>query len=109
MNLHRLDLVPLSLSLFSFVLRTGSISRGVDLARLIAGPAGLRIDMDVPDGREAMLAVVDGRTGRWAPDNRACLPPAPTTPPADLLSRAGAVAPGGLACAPHINNGDHPC
>lgn len=41
MNLHRLDLV--SLSLFSLVVRTGSISRGAALAHLAIGAASKRI------------------------------------------------------------------
>ncbi len=41
MNLHRLDLV--SLSLFNLVARTGSISRGAELASLALGAASKRI------------------------------------------------------------------
>lgn len=41
MNLHRLDLV--SLSLFTLVVRTGSISRGAELAHLAVGAASKRI------------------------------------------------------------------
>ena len=41
MNLHRLDLV--SLSLFSLVVRTGSISKGAALAHLAVGAASKRI------------------------------------------------------------------
>lgn len=41
MNLHRLDLV--SLSLFSLVARTGSISKGAELANLAVGAASKRI------------------------------------------------------------------
>jgi DNA-binding transcriptional LysR family regulator len=41
MNLHRLDLV--SLSLYSLVLRTGSISKGAELAHLAVGAASKRI------------------------------------------------------------------
>ena len=41
MNLHRLGLV--SLSLFSLVVRTGSISRGAELAHLAVGAASKRI------------------------------------------------------------------
>lgn len=41
MNLHRLDLV--SLSLFNLVARTGSISRGAELALLAVGAASKRI------------------------------------------------------------------
>ena len=45
MNLHRLDLV--SLSLFNLVVRTGNISRGAELARLAVGAASKRIsDLD---------------------------------------------------------------
>ncbi|QRF57347.1 LysR family transcriptional regulator [Variovorax sp.] len=41
MNLHRLDLV--SLSLFNLVVRTGSISKGAELAHLAVGAASKRI------------------------------------------------------------------
>jgi len=41
MNLHRLDLV--SLSLFTLVVRTGSISKGAELAHLAVGAASKRI------------------------------------------------------------------
>ncbi len=41
MNLHRLDLV--SLALFGFVARSGSISRGAELAHLAVGAASKRI------------------------------------------------------------------
>ena len=41
MNLNRLDLV--SLSLFTFVVRTGSISKGAELAHLAVGAASKRI------------------------------------------------------------------
>jgi DNA-binding transcriptional LysR family regulator len=41
MNLHRLDLV--SLALFNFVARSGSISKGAELARLAVGAASKRI------------------------------------------------------------------
>lgn len=41
MNLHRLDLV--SLSLFALVVRTGSISKGAELGRLAVGAASKRI------------------------------------------------------------------
>ncbi|MEH3085764.1 MAG: LysR family transcriptional regulator [Xylophilus ampelinus] len=41
MNLHRLDLI--SLALFNFVARTGSISRGAELAHLVVGAASKRI------------------------------------------------------------------
>ena len=41
MNLHRLDLV--SLSLFALVVRTGSISKGASLANLAVGAASKRI------------------------------------------------------------------
>ena len=41
MNLHRLDLV--SLSLFNFVVRTGSISKGAGLAHLAVGAASKRM------------------------------------------------------------------
>src|SRR4030095_5716973 len=40
-NLHRLDLA--SLSLFNFVVRTGSISKGAELAHLAVGAASKRI------------------------------------------------------------------
>lgn len=41
MNLHRIDLV--SLSLFNLLARTGSISQGVELAMLAVGAASKRI------------------------------------------------------------------
>lgn len=41
MNLHRLDLV--SLSLFTLVVRTGSISKGAELAHLAVGATSKRI------------------------------------------------------------------
>ena len=51
MNLHRLDLV--SLSLFSLVVRTGSISRGAELAHLAVGAASKRIsDLEGAVGAE---------------------------------------------------------
>ena len=51
MNLHRLDLV--SLSLFSLVVRTGSISRGAELAHLAVGAASKRIsDLEDTVGSE---------------------------------------------------------
>ena len=51
MNLHRLDLV--SLSLFSLVVRTGSISRGAELAHLVVGAASKRIsDLEDAVGSE---------------------------------------------------------
>ena len=51
MNLHRLDLV--SLSLFSLVVRTGSISRGAELAHLAVGAASKRIsDLEHTVGAE---------------------------------------------------------
>ena len=51
MNLHRLDLV--SLSLFSLVVRTGSISRGAELAHLAVGAASKRIsDLEDAVGSE---------------------------------------------------------
>lgn len=52
MNLHRLDLV--SLSLFSLVVRTGSISRGAELAHLAVGAASKRIS-DLEDAVGAEL------------------------------------------------------
>jgi DNA-binding transcriptional LysR family regulator len=49
MNLHRIDLV--SLSLFNLVARTGSISQGAELARLAVGAASKRIaDLEVAFG-----------------------------------------------------------
>lgn len=51
-NLHRLDLV--SLSLFSLVVRTGSISRGAELAHLAVGAASKRIS-DLEDAVGAEL------------------------------------------------------
>lgn len=51
MNLHRLDLV--SLSLFSLVVRTGSISKGAELAHLAVGAASKRIsDLEAAVGSE---------------------------------------------------------
>ena len=51
MNLHRLDLV--SLSLFNLVVRTGSISRGAALAHLAVGAASKRIsDLEAAVGTE---------------------------------------------------------
>jgi molybdenum-dependent DNA-binding transcriptional regulator ModE len=41
MNLHRIDLV--SLSLFNLVARTGSISQGAELAMLAVGAASKRV------------------------------------------------------------------
>lgn len=52
MNLHRLDLV--SLSLFSLVVRAGSISRGAELAHLAVGAASKRIS-DLEDAVGAEL------------------------------------------------------
>ena len=52
MNLHRLDLV--SLSLFSLVARTGSISKGAELAHLAVGAASKRIS-DLEDSVGASL------------------------------------------------------
>jgi DNA-binding transcriptional LysR family regulator len=51
MNLHRLDLV--SLSLFTLVVRTGSISKGAGLANLAVGAASKRIsDLEAAVGAE---------------------------------------------------------
>lgn len=51
MNLHRLDLV--SLSLFNLVVRSGSISRGAELAHLAVGAASKRIsDLEAAVGAE---------------------------------------------------------
>lgn len=51
LNLHRLDLV--SLSLFSLVVRTGSISRGAELAHLAVGAASKRVsDLEDAVGTE---------------------------------------------------------
>ena len=51
MNLHRLDLV--SLSLFNLVVRTGSISKGAELAHLAVGAASKRIsDLEAAVGTE---------------------------------------------------------
>ncbi|WP_118178678.1 LysR family transcriptional regulator [Paraburkholderia phosphatilytica] len=51
MNLHRLDLV--SLSLFALVVRTGSISKGAELAHLAVGAASKRIaDLETAIGTE---------------------------------------------------------
>ena len=53
MNLHRLDLV--SLSLFGLVVRTGSISRGAELAHLAVGAASKRIsDLEAAVGAELL-------------------------------------------------------
>jgi len=52
MNLHRLDLV--SLSLFTLVVRTGSISKGAELAHLAVGAASKRIS-DLEAAVEAVL------------------------------------------------------
>ena len=53
MNLNRLDLV--SLSLFNLVVRTGSISRGAELAHLAVGAASKRIsDLEVALGAELL-------------------------------------------------------
>ena len=53
MNLHRLDLV--SLSLFNLVVRTGSISKGADLAHLAIGAASKRIsDLEAAVGAELL-------------------------------------------------------
>lgn len=52
MNLYRLDLV--SLSLFNLVVRTGSISKGADLAHLAVGAASKRIS-DLEDAVGAGL------------------------------------------------------
>lgn len=49
MNLHRLDLF--SLSLFSLIARSGSISKGAELAMLAVGAASKRItDLDAAVG-----------------------------------------------------------
>jgi DNA-binding transcriptional LysR family regulator len=51
MNLHRLDLV--SLSLFSSIVRTGSISKGAELAHLAVGAASKRMtDLEAAVGAE---------------------------------------------------------
>ncbi|MBX3605226.1 MAG: LysR family transcriptional regulator [Piscinibacter sp.] len=53
MNLHRLDLV--SLSLFALVVRTGSISKGAALAHLAVGAASKRIsDLEAAVGAELL-------------------------------------------------------
>jgi DNA-binding transcriptional LysR family regulator len=52
MNLHRLDLV--SLSLFNLVVRSGSISKGAELAHLAVGAASKRIS-DLEDAVGAEL------------------------------------------------------
>jgi DNA-binding transcriptional LysR family regulator len=53
MNLHRLDLV--SLSLFNLVVRSGSISKGADLAHLATGAASKRIsDLEAAVGAELL-------------------------------------------------------
>ena len=51
MNLHRLDLV--SLSLFTLIVRSGSISKGAELAHLAVGAASKRIaDLEAAVGTE---------------------------------------------------------
>ena len=60
MNLHRLDLV--SLSLFTLVVRTGSISKGAELAHLAVGAASKRIS----DLEEAVGAPLLERHSRGA-------------------------------------------
>ena len=51
MNLHRLDLV--SLSLFALIVRSGSISKGAELAHLATGAASKRIaDLESAIGAE---------------------------------------------------------
>jgi DNA-binding transcriptional LysR family regulator len=53
MNLHRLDLV--SLSLFNLVVRSGSISKGAELAHLAVGAASKRIsDLEEAVGAELL-------------------------------------------------------
>ena len=53
MNLHRLDLV--SLSLFALIVRTGSISRGAELCHLALGAASKRIsDLEAALGVELL-------------------------------------------------------
>jgi DNA-binding transcriptional LysR family regulator len=53
MNLHRLDLV--SLSLFALIVRTGSISRGAELCHLAVGAASKRIsDLEAALGVELL-------------------------------------------------------
>jgi DNA-binding transcriptional LysR family regulator len=53
MNLHRLDLV--SLSLFNLVVRSGSISKGAELAHLAIGAASKRIsDLEAAVGAELL-------------------------------------------------------
>ena len=53
MNLHRLDLF--SLSLFSLIARTGSISKGAELAALAIGAASKRIfDLEVAVGTQLL-------------------------------------------------------
>jgi DNA-binding transcriptional LysR family regulator len=53
MNLHRLDLV--SLSLFALIVRTGSISKGAELSHLAVGAASKRItDLEAAVGAELL-------------------------------------------------------
>jgi len=53
MNLHRLDLV--SLSLFALIVRTGSISKGAELSHLAVGAASKRItDLEAAVGVELL-------------------------------------------------------
>ena len=89
MNLHRLDLV--SLALFTYVCRTGSISQGAALAHLAVGAASKRItDLEAAVG-SALLE----RHSRGA---------RPTAAGQALLGHAqrilGAVPPGALTTLP---------
>ena len=53
MNLHRLDLV--SLALFTYIARTGSISKGAELAHLVVGAASKRMsDLELAVGTELL-------------------------------------------------------
>ena len=69
MNLHRLDLV--SLSLFSLVVRTGSISKGAELAHLAVGAASKRItDLEAAVGARAVGAPLARRHADRSPARR---------------------------------------
>ena len=68
MNLHRLDLV--SLSLFNLVVRTGSISRGAALAHLAVGAASKRIS-DLEDAVAAELFERHSRGVKLTPAGQA--------------------------------------
>ncbi len=70
MNLHRLDLV--SLSLFAMVARTGSISEGAKLANLAVGAASKRMT-ELEAGLRVTLLDRHSRGVRLTPAGRALL------------------------------------